>query len=527
MYLSHIHAENLRKFPILDLDFREGQNTISGPNKWGKSTVLDAICYALTGKLMSGALDTMSLKPLEDTSRKVVIELTFATGWDGSDKDHPENLVFRKEYREVWATKRGSTFQYLSGHETICFVNGTKMIVTDYEKELLKWFQLANTQWFQILTDPFYFAKTLPWLERRKIVIDIIGEVKPEDVFKADSGTLLIADDLKNAMFSIDKVKATVRDNIDRYKKEKSDLDVLIKGAEIKDPIPESLYLDAIRTISSNMNKEAELGAKRAGIRNPLVDTLKATLGDLQTTLNYSRQADNSSMTKRNAGVNADIASKNLLINAHHETKRKAISARAEAENQLVTLDRDNTTDETLIAGKAARQSVLRKDWVAKNLEEFKPNPFTPRESIVCSSCGHDVMTEVNAALQKDNAEQNEKALQAFNGTKAAALQDINREGLQLKAEIDRLKSAIAERQGHRLKLEETIRVQKAAIVSEENAVRTLESEIADLSAKIIYSFESDETKLGARNIESTKQAIKDAENESVDTAVIDAEIAE
>jgi len=110
-YVS-LHLENFRKFKDITIDFEQYGNEIIADNKWGKTTIADAIMFILVGKLYSGSSDLQSLKPLHDTSLKVAAELVIATGWDGSNPLFPEFVTLRKEYKEDWVTARGSTVRF-------------------------------------------------------------------------------------------------------------------------------------------------------------------------------------------------------------------------------------------------------------------------------------------------------------------------------------------------------------------------------------------------------------------------------
>lgn len=511
MILKHVHLENCRQFKALDLDFTVGVNVITGGNEEGKTTVLDAIMFCLTGKLLSGSQDPMSLKPNHDTALKVAVELTFETGWANDTADRPATLILRREYFEHWATSRGSTVQYLAGHDTQCYINTQKKTVQDYEKEILQYFGLPNLEWVQILMDAKY-AALMDVKPLREIVVKITGEPKPEDLLKQIKGGHLIEKIFRDNYFNIDLTLKRIRDDVADKKFHQNECDTMAKGIKITDPVSEKEYTDAVQLIATNMNLETTLKAKRAGVKNPNVEALKKALDDHRKTLNACIAQDNAALSKANSKIQEDVSAMQTQLNGLYTSKRQAVEDHSKIEKSITAINDETFKDRMLIQRKKAEKQVKLNQWYEIDAREFKAS-----QSEVCPSCGFDLTADANA-----------KARAEFNVKKADDLTQNEKDGLQLKAEIDKLEKDIETRTATLPKLEEDLKVAKALMVNYENQIRDLDLQISKKKQEISYvAIKSPETVKAEEEIQSTEAAIKVAENESVDTAEIDKQIAD
>ena len=76
MILSSLRVENFKKYRSYSIEFRDGLTGIIGKNGSGKSTIFEAIVYALYGEFKRKRKD--SLKNVDASSKDhVLIELEF------------------------------------------------------------------------------------------------------------------------------------------------------------------------------------------------------------------------------------------------------------------------------------------------------------------------------------------------------------------------------------------------------------------------------------------------------------------
>src|SRR6266404_982044 len=73
--LQELRIRNWKAFGDKTIRFGPGLNLFVGPNGSGKTTVLDAVCLALTGEIPSGDFKAL----VRDTSQDAAIELDLAS----------------------------------------------------------------------------------------------------------------------------------------------------------------------------------------------------------------------------------------------------------------------------------------------------------------------------------------------------------------------------------------------------------------------------------------------------------------
>ena len=219
--LLSLHLENFANLGYLDLEFGGKDGKIVGQNRIGKTTVLNAICYLLTDKLLGGSADIPSIKPRDNTRAKVVVEGMFSTPESGV-------ITLRKEFYEKWARPRGSATEELQGHATDYYINGAKQSrVKDFFDGLQEKFGIPNNlngmDTYQLVLDPFYLGETVcsskDWKSARKTVIEIVGDVTPEEIYEANPNAEIAKADLERHQFDDAEAKKAIRGEIDGYKK--------------------------------------------------------------------------------------------------------------------------------------------------------------------------------------------------------------------------------------------------------------------------------------------------------------------
>lgn len=130
-------------------------------NSFGKTAIADAISWVMTGKLYNGSSDIMAIKPKDNPSALVSVELVFDDG-----------TTIMKTYQD----------------STDCYINGIAIPVTKFDEELKKLFNIKyDGHWkgnvFQLLINPTFFLTKLEWQERKTIIMDLFENVTVNNVF--------------------------------------------------------------------------------------------------------------------------------------------------------------------------------------------------------------------------------------------------------------------------------------------------------------------------------------------------------
>lgn len=154
---------------------------VRGDNGTGKTSLYDAFLWCLFGKNSQDQADTkFDWKPLDK---------------DGNERHHLETFVnleldidgvakaFSRSIAEKWTKKRGSIKESFEGHTTTYHIDGLKVTQKDYKAAIE---QLGGEQLFQMLTKVNYFAEVMKADDRRKILLEMAGDVSQEDVIVAN-----------------------------------------------------------------------------------------------------------------------------------------------------------------------------------------------------------------------------------------------------------------------------------------------------------------------------------------------------
>ncbi len=150
----------------------DGRNAIiSGANGVGKTTIYDAFLWLLFGKDSEGKAD-FGIRPLDENNKllkDVVVSVTGILDFDG------EEATLKKEQHEK--VVKGQ----IAGYETHCLINEVHEKVGEYNRQIEK---LIPEGIFKILTDLRYFAEKLPWSDRRKVLLELAGDVGTPEGFE-------------------------------------------------------------------------------------------------------------------------------------------------------------------------------------------------------------------------------------------------------------------------------------------------------------------------------------------------------
>lgn len=173
--LTSIKIEDFRGTKSLELQLDGKDTIVRGANGTGKTTILDAYLWCLTGKDSQGRTDC-EIKRREDgdTLPKVDASVTVVLRVDG------EPWTLRRTLHEKWQKPRGTTEEQFKGNETLTEVNGVPMSVTEYSQQvgaLIPYDRIIT------LTMAGYFF-TLPWQEMRTQLIEMTG-VSSEEIEQA------------------------------------------------------------------------------------------------------------------------------------------------------------------------------------------------------------------------------------------------------------------------------------------------------------------------------------------------------
>lgn len=173
MKLTKLELLNFKGLKSFALDLK-GDVVIRGDNATGKTTVFDGLCWLLFGKDSLDRAD-FEIKTLDggEPIHKVNHEVTGTFTLDDGG-----TIELQRVYREKYSSPRGGEVT-LTGHTTDYFVDGVPKKEKEY-KEIVN--SLVDENIFKLITNPLYFNETYSWQNRRKLLLEMCGDISDEDV---------------------------------------------------------------------------------------------------------------------------------------------------------------------------------------------------------------------------------------------------------------------------------------------------------------------------------------------------------
>lgn len=405
MKLLKLRLTNFKGCKSLEIN-ADGKNlSIYGDNETGKTTVFDAFMWLLFDKDSLGRKD-FNIKTLGANGKAI-------TGLDheveGVFEIDGATLSLRKIYREVYTRKRGSATEEFTGHTTDYFINDVPSKKSEYEAKIKS---IAPENLFKLLTNPLYFNEQLHWQERRKILFEMCGDISNDEIFESNKNLQELADILKNR-------------SIDEHKK--------FLAAKRKE-INEQLERIPVRIDEAEKSKP-EVAAD--------IGEIEKSIAELTTQENELREK--LQMLKSGGGVTEkqkEIAAIDTqIIKLKNDAIEKANEIIGELKSKLFTA-KSTLKDISSIKDSTARTIELKKKTIDSHEQKIQAlrNKYMEvskkafEGNCICPTCG-----------QQLPEEKIEEATANFNRDKAEYLQDINKEGKALKAELEAEQKEIAE----------------------------------------------------------------------------------
>ena len=327
-----------------------GDVVIRGDNATGKTTVFDSVCWLLFGKDSLDRAD-FEIKTLDggEPIHKVNHEVTGTFTLDDGG-----TIELQRVYREKYSSPRGGDVT-LTGHTTDYFVDGVPKKEKEY-KEIVN--SLVDENIFKLITNPLYFNETYSWQNRRKLLLEMCGDISDEDVIASHDELKTLTDILSG--HSVDDHRKVVASKKAAINKELDMLPVRIdealRGKPEVNANPEVLRFN-IDTLNADIEK---LENDKALLQNghSLVDK-RAELKDVQRKI-MARETELQMEYKKQCSLKSNeydavVAEINRLTSKLEDTQRRIDDS--EASINLIqgvigelTIQRSQINAETFVA---------------------------------------------------------------------------------------------------------------------------------------------------------------------------------
>lgn len=400
--IKRLSLENFKCHESLTLDLMGGNASVYGDNATGKTSIYDALTWLLFGKdSLGNGEKNIEIKPL-DASGEVRDHLA-VTAVEAVLLVNGEEISLRRTYKEIWSTRRGSSEPVYDGNTSEYYVDGVPCKKNAFQNRVG---ELVSEETFRMLTSVSYFAKDIPWQERRAVLFDVAGVQDDTQILATDARFEPLVEGM--GKLTLDGYKKKLLSEKKGFVGTKTEVPARI--SECQKTIDDTRNLDfaGARVELDALNRQKEQLTQQiiAIEHNGAADQKRLEIREVQLqidTLNSENNAFRKSQTVGSlcaADIRRDISRMQSTV-AHKKTLLEA------AEKSLSNCDR-------LIAD-------LRNKWVQINGEVFTGGN--------CPTCGQ--------ALPADKLQ---RSMEAFERNKANRLREVEQSAnaqIEVKAQTE------------------------------------------------------------------------------------------
>ena len=427
--LKQMKLRNFKGIKKLDIDFGLVDTSIYGKNATGKTTIADSFSWLFFNKDSSGSADfdvktkTADGEYLHNLEHSVecVVEV------NGLE------TTFKKIFKEKYTKQRGSTTATFTGHTTDYFVDDVPRKKKEYDETVN---QLFDSNIFPMITDPFYFNTRMKWQDRRKMLIDICGDIPDSEVI-AQNGDLKPLESMINGK-SVDDLRLQLKSQMKPINDELKVIPIKINEAQLAIPNEiEEFDEEKYKFINEKINEfEAKKQTALSG----------GAIADLETKL-------------------INLRNKKLLIEQEIPNTKKLKEELYELEfnKNKILRQIEEKTNVVEITQRSIDRNQEERNELRVRFASVKETNF--EGNTVCPTCGQD--------LPKDSVQ---KAIEQFNLSKSKTLEKINEQGVCLKNQCDELLNNIKLCEIEHEQLLVTLKDAEQVVLDKEKEIKDIEN---------------------------------------------------
>lgn len=377
MKLLKLKLQNFKGIRNSEFDFGGIDATIYGDNATGKTTVFDSLCWLLFGKDSLDRAD-FEIKTLENGEpiHKVnhEVEAEFLN-------DDGNSFTLRRVYREKYSSPRGGDTK-LTGHTTDYFINDVPVKEKEYKQYIN---DVIAEDVFKLITNPLYFNEQYSWQNRRKLLLEISGDIKDDEVINSRSELTRLTELLNGR--TVDEQRKIVAAKKTAINKELDMIPVRIDEA-LRNKADIATSESKLKTDIETLNKSIdELESQKATIINGFSSTEKRSKIDEIGRQLKARQSEVLS-----------------IYNTEKQRKRGEYEALL-TQLKIIESEHDRYTDRAYDLAKDIERESKRIETLQAEFDNFNAQEFNKE---TCPTCGQplpeDKQTELEAAFNSEKA---------------------------------------------------------------------------------------------------------------------------
>lgn len=362
-----------------------GDVVIRGDNATGKTTVFDSVCWLLFGKDSLDRAD-FEIKTLDggEPIHKVNHEVTGTFTLDEGG-----TVELKRVYREKYSSPRGGEVT-LTGHTTDYFVDGVPKKEKEY-KEMVS--SLVDESIFKLITNPLYFNETYSWQNRRKLLLEMCGDIDDAAVINSREDLKRLAELLDGR--TVDDQRKVIASKKTAINKELDMIPIRIDEAVRNKPETASDKAKLIRDIETLSAGIDEVEKQKAIIQNGFSSTEKESkIRDIQRQLEV-----------QGSKVLSDYHKQKQHLRCEYEASLTKL--------KMVEVDRDRCADRQDELIKEIERESKRIATLQSEFDTFNAQQFN-KES--CPTCGQALPADKQAVLEAEFNTNKSKKLEEWKG---------------------------------------------------------------------------------------------------------------
>lgn len=382
MKLLKLKLQNFKGIRNSEFDFGGINATIYGDNATGKTTVFDSLCWLLFGKdsLDRADFEIKTLEngePIHKVNHEVEAEFLHDDG---------NSFILKRVYREKYSSPRGGDTK-LTGHTTDYFINEVPVKEKEYKQYIN---DVIAEDVFKLITNPLYFNEQYSWQNRRKLLLEISGDIKDDEVINSRSELTRLAELLNGR--TVDEQRKIV--------------------AAKKTAINKELDMIPVR-IDEAMRNKADISASEDKLKADIkvfdeaikkLDEQKAIIINGFNTTEKRSKIDE--IGRQLKARQSEVLS---IYNSEKQRKRSEYEALL-TQLKIIESEHDRYTDRAYDLAKDIERESKRIETLQAEFDTFNAQEFNKE---TCPTCGQPLPEDKQAELEA-----------AFNSEKAAKLEE-------------------------------------------------------------------------------------------------------
>lgn len=369
----------------------DGENAdIYGDNGTGKTTLVNAFFWLMSGK---PSTDEKNYSPKTAGTHSLNHVAEIVVEHDGVQK------TLKKDFHEVYTTKRGNRDKVFSGHTTEFYVDGVPMAEKEYNAVIE---EICPKKIFDNISRIGYFLEDYPVKDRRALLLELCGDIDDAAVFKSEKALKELPEILKNR--TIDDYMKIVKVETKKVNEGLKEIPNRIDEAERGKPEVSGTESTLKYQLEKLGEKKRELESKRLEATAAPESGIIAQIAKVKAEKEEAKAEHAEKENQKNKDVNERLHQLEIDLNGATYRSKELVS-------------RIDLMKRNIESAKEEREDLIAL-WQKENEKQWEGDT-------VCPTCGRE--------LPEDQIEQAKKA---FNLQKSRELEKITEKGKSVSKEV-------------------------------------------------------------------------------------------